>query len=317
MTTVLDTPEAVLEEGLRRLATLPPGMLACPDTGAAVVADETGLHCPESGRHFDPVEGVPALLPQDFVFSKELQFEDAFYQVESPEQTFPKAHHLAHGYAREPIAAACEALGVGAEDWVLNVGAGAGSKDLGYLSRYTQRIVCADISPTAGKLFLAREPFPCLLATLEQLPFAENTFDAVVVSGVIHHVAGYGKMNPYLDAVYRVLKPGKPFICVEPNLLYPTAGPMALIDVVGQRVRPGWRHHVPHERPLVPSRLLNGMRAAGFDTVELWGTSYIHNKFPWPLVKALDTLTPLAKKPFFRHFGYWIGATGIKPGART
>jgi SAM-dependent methyltransferase len=133
------------------------------------------------------------------------------------------------------------------------------------------------------------------------------------MSGILHHVAGYGQLVPYLAEAFRVVRPGGAVIVLDPNMLFPTAPPMALIDLAAQRLKPGWRHHVPHECPLLPGKIHRGMRDVGFTDIHLLGTSYVHNKFPWFLAKALDrTTTSLAKKPFFRHFGYWIGCVAIK-----
>ena len=304
-----DTEQIAFE----RLAALPEGMLACPDTGAAVRVEARQLVRAEDGHCFESIEGMPALLPADFVFTEELQHEDQFYEDDRPLESYPPSHRLAHSHARAPIAEACEAAGINAESWILNVGAGPGAQDLGILRGFTENIVCIDISPKAVRRFVELEPLPCLLATAEALPFGEGTMDAVVLSGVLHHVAGHSDMQPYLRTALRVLKPGGTLIALDPNLLYPTAPLMAAIDVVAQRIKPGWRHHVPHERPLVPARLRREIRAAGFEEAQLIGTSFVHNKFPWPLAKSLDAATTaLAKRPGFRHFGYWIACTARK-----
>lgn len=292
---------------LERLAALPPGMLACPDTSKPLRIEDGRIVCPESGREFPLQDGIPSLLPAGFEFSAELEEEDRWYR-EQPTR-FPPAHDL----ARQPIREAFERLGIGGESWVLNVGAGAGTRDLRIVERYTERIVCLDISREAVRRFLEKEPYSAFLATAEQLPFADDSFDVVLLSGILHHVAGHSRMLPYLKECRRVLKPGGALVALDPNLLYPIAAAMAAIDLVAQRVRPGWRHHVPHERPLVPASLRRSIRAAGFAGVELIGTSYVHNRLPWPLARFLGTRAlGLARRPFFRHFGYWIGCMGRK-----
>lgn len=307
-----------MNQALERLKRIPEGMLACPDTHFPIAFQDKQLICPKTGRTFALIDGLPALFPEGWTFSKEILNEDKFYAEEQVQAEFTPSHLLAHSNARLPIKRWCERIGMTGNSWVLNVGAGAGSLDLEMLCEHTENILAIDVSPCAAGIFVDRQPFPCLLATASRLPIQTDSMDAVVMSGVLHHVAGYERMAPYLLEALRVLKPGGAFIAVEPNLLYPIAIVMAALDVVGQRIHPGWRHHVPHERPLIPIALLRNVRRAGFAGVELLGTSYVHNKFPWGIARLLHaTTTALAKKPGFRHFGYWIGCAACKPRTTT
>ncbi len=295
-----------------RLRDLPPGLLACPDTHNPVTIAGDHLECPATGRIFENVEGLPTLLPEGFEFTRELQDEDHFYEEDAHVSLGP-AHDLAHTRAREPIREGCERLGLNADSWVAMVGAGSGSTDLRFVESFTRNIISVDISPLAVQVFLKEEPFAACLATAASLPFGDNSCDAVVLCGVLHHVAGYGGMEAYLREAHRVLKPGGGVIIADPNILYPIAVVMRCIDIPAQRIKPGWRHHVPHERPLLAATVRRSVMGAGFSEVHLMGTSFLHNKLPYPLSRVLDRwTTPLARRPFFRHFGYWIGLLGVK-----
>lgn len=305
-----------MNQALERLKRLPDGMLACPDTHLSITFQDEQLICPKTGKVFASIDGLPALFPEGWTFTKEILDEDKFYSEEQIHAEFTPSHQMAHLNARLPIKRWCELIGMKRDSWVLNVGAGAGSLDLEMLRKHTENILAIDVSPSAVGIFVKQQPFPCLLATASQLPLQTDSMDAVVMSGVLHHVAGYERMAPYLIEALRVLKPGGAFISVDPNLLYPVAIVMAALDVVGQRIHPGWRHHVPHERPLIPVALQRNVRRAGFAGVELLGTSYVHNKLPWSIARLLHMMTTdLAKKPGFRHFGYWIGCAAYKPRA--
>ncbi|MEW6733787.1 MAG: class I SAM-dependent methyltransferase [Acidobacteriota bacterium] len=60
--------------------------------------------------------------------------------------------------------------------------------------------------------------FTYVCADSSQLPFAENSFDAVLVRGGLHHFPEYEKL---IGEFYRILKPGGMFICSEPTDDFP------------------------------------------------------------------------------------------------
>ncbi len=300
-------------EALKRLESVK-HLLACPNTHFEITIQEQCLYCAQTNTSFELVNAIPALFPSDWIFTQEIIDEDGFYTDDSRQTVFSQSHQLAHINARLPIKKWCESLNITKESWFLNIGAGSGNHDLQILQDFTKNILAIDVSPAAVTLFVERQPFPCLLGTARRLPLKTDSLDGVIMSGVLHHVAGYERMAPYLQEALRVLKPGGAFISLDPNLLFPVSAIMALLDIVGQRVKPGWRHHVPHERPLVPSALRRNVTRAGFTNVNLLGTSYVHNKFPWFAARLLESMTTsLAKRPLLKHFGYWIGCSAVKP----
>jgi len=251
------------------------------------------------------------LLPEGFAFSEELEAEDQFYR-DDPHIYLGRAHELAHLRAREVVGRCCEAAGVGEDSWVLCIGTGGGN-ELRHVEPYSRNIVGIDISPCAMREFLTKNPYAGFVATADCMPFTTGSFDAVVCSGVLHHLAGSGLYAKCIAECLRVLKPGGALITAEPSQLYPVSMVMRFVDMIGQRIRPGWRHHVAHERPLIPLSLKASLRRAGFREVTIHGTSFCHNKFPYALSKQVDRfLTPLARKPFFRHFTYWFGCVAVK-----
>lgn len=251
------------------------------------------------------------MLPEGFAFSEELEAEDQFYR-DDPHIYLGRAHELAHLRAREVVGRCCEAAGVGEDSWVLCIGTGGGN-ELRHVEPYSRNIVGIDISPCAMREFLTKNPYAGFVATADCMPFTTGSFDAVVCSGVLHHLAGSGLYAKCIAECLRVLKPGGALITAEPSQLYPVSMVMRFVDMIGQRIRPGWRHHVAHERPLIPLSLKASLRRAGFREVTIHGTSFCHNKFPYALSKQVDRfLTPLARKPFFRHFTYWFGCVAVK-----
>jgi len=80
-------------------------------------------------------------------------------------------------------------------------------------------IYCNDLSIDILKC--AENPdgkFNYLCADSSQLPFEDNSFDAVVVRGGLHHFPDYGML---IREFFRILKPGGKFICSEPTDDFP------------------------------------------------------------------------------------------------
>ncbi|MGZ6441808.1 MAG: class I SAM-dependent methyltransferase, partial [Pseudobdellovibrionaceae bacterium] len=80
-------------------------------------------------------------------------------------------------------------------------------------------VIGVDISP--GMIKLAQEKFPkskyrteFIVGDVESLPFADASFDAILLSGLLHHLP-----DPSLciKEVYRILKPGGVFTAFDPN----------------------------------------------------------------------------------------------------
>jgi SAM-dependent methyltransferase len=87
---------------------------------------------------------------------------------------------------------------------VLNAGAGQGSFSL-LLEGRGFDVTSLDSSPDAAELMRGRVAGLVVCASLEQLPFADRTFDAVVLGEVLEHIADDGHA---LQEVVRVLRPG-------------------------------------------------------------------------------------------------------------
>jgi len=57
-----------------------------------------------------------------------------------------------------------------------------------------------------------------IVGAAEALPYQDNRFDAAVALDTLHHVS---EVEPVLEEVFRVLKPGGVFLVFEPNILNP------------------------------------------------------------------------------------------------
>ncbi|MGB7340330.1 MAG: methyltransferase domain-containing protein [Phototrophicaceae bacterium] len=122
---------------------------------------------------------------------------------------------------------------------------------------------------------------PLQRANLYHLPYADNTFDAVILSEILEHidddVAG-------LKEAYRVLKPNGVVVITVPNANYPFWwDPInrTLETLFGKHIQHGmfagiWANHV---RLYTPTELHNSVQMAGFDVEE--ERSFTHHSFPF------------------------------------
>lgn len=93
---------------------------------------------------------------------------------------------------------------------LLEVGCGLGFEGLEYMKRGV-RVTATDLTPSAVELarrhfeIAGFRPEDVLVADVLDLPFADQTFDAVSATGVLHHT---GDTPRAVREIHRVLKPG-------------------------------------------------------------------------------------------------------------
>jgi ubiquinone/menaquinone biosynthesis C-methylase UbiE len=153
-----------------------------------------------------------------------------------------------------------QASGGAKELHVLDIGCGTGNSHGIYASQ-AARYTGLDLS--LGALRKARQfhrDLTWLQADGAQLPFPAGTFDLVAFSSVLHHM---DDINAALTEARRVLAPGGMVFAFDPNLLHP-----AMLLFRHPR-SPLYRPEgvSPHERPLLPSRILEAFRVAGFSDI--------------------------------------------------
>ena len=100
----------------------------------------------------------------------------------------------------------------GPESRVLDVGCGTGN----YAAALTAATNCriSGIDPSTRMLDVARDAAPwesLSQGSAESLPFADDTFDVVMTTDVIHHV---GNREAYFREAARVLRPGGHIVTV-------------------------------------------------------------------------------------------------------
>ena len=145
---------------------------------------------------------------------------------------------------------------------LLDVGCGTGQSFQLYDGYVSQRYVGIDLSQEALNRAKTRLPTQeWIHADACALPFADETFDIVAFSSVLHHIPDYGLA---IAEARRVLKPGGKVFAFDPNILHPA---MALFrnpeskfyNPVGVS---------PNERPLHPNALRSAFEAANLTNIK-------------------------------------------------
>ncbi|MEJ5224357.1 MAG: methyltransferase domain-containing protein [Anaerolineales bacterium] len=104
-------------------------------------------------------------------------------------------------------------LGLPTPGRLLDAGGGTG-RVAEHLRPHVDEIVVADIS--TGMLAQSRaKSLDAACVASERLPFAESTFDRVLMVDALHHVIHQGQT---MSELYRVLKPGGRLVIEEPDV---------------------------------------------------------------------------------------------------
>ena len=143
--------------------------------------------------------------------SKEVAFFDRFAAGDDYDVFLPEAKvRIIDGFVR------LSGLGPGAR--VIDMGCGSGAFT-GLLAAHGYKACGLDISPELIRL--ARRKFPDIdffEGDAESTPFAAETFDGALLSGLAHHFPDPRRLAA---EVARVLKPGGRFVAFDPNRMNP------------------------------------------------------------------------------------------------
>jgi SAM-dependent methyltransferase len=286
-------------------------ILACPHCHGDLGHAPAGLRCVDCARPYAVLDGIPALVAGDV--APEIDAEVSWHvPQESGHRHLPDRHHFAHAAARAPIAEALRRAGCSDRSLILSVATGPGV-EIPFIRQVSERIAAVDISLTALQEFRRHWPYLAVQAHAARLPFKNDCFDALVVSGLLHHLAGYTALHPYLTEFMRITRPGGTLIAVEPNSWYPVQWFLGPVNRIMQRIRPGWRGLVPHERPLSPRFLAGQFEAAGLSGVNWFSTTFVHNRLPQPLSERIVAWERRYKERMpFRSLGWWVLVWGRK-----
>ena len=291
---------------------------ACPACGGALAREGKGaLACGDCRMRFPIRFGIPCMEidKRTDALSREVEwYGEGREGVGTGEVRHGEGFHLAHQKARRAVGDALLALGA-SHDWtILSLATGNGV-EIPLIEKVSVRIAGVDLSLVALQEFRTKFPYPVFQGNVRRLPFRDMAFDACVASGLLHHIVGYDDLTPYLSEFRRVLRIGGSLVAVEPNSLYPLQWVLGPVNRLVQRIRPGWRGLVPHERPVSPWFLTGRMRDAGFGNVRYVGATFLHNRMPLIVGKMVDAFENGARtRPFVRALAWWTLVTGRREG---
>jgi len=145
---------------------------------------------------------------------------------------------------------------------------------------------------------------------VETQPFADDTFDLVVLSGLVHHLP-----DPTLCAaeVFRILKPGGRFVAFDPNRRNP------FMYLYRDRTSPMYSSKgvTENERPVLSEEVAKTFSDVGFDvgSAYLSGLSYTYVEsglVRWllPVYNAIDSI--MFRPRFMNKFSAFVFTYGVK-----
>ncbi len=134
------------------------------------------------------------------------------------------------------------------------------------------------------------------------LPFASESFDAVLYRLVLHHLVYQGPLGPCFAEAARLLRPGGALVAIEPGLWHPVGAALAVANRAGVATAV---HGTPDDIPLSPRRLVAEARAAGL-LPELHAVTYTWRRLPGGVQRALQPLDKLGSRPRAAPFGHTL-----------
>jgi ubiquinone/menaquinone biosynthesis C-methylase UbiE len=194
---------------------------------------------------------------------------------------------------------------------VVDLGCGSGVFT-NVLQRRGYRCAGIDISPKL--ITIAQTKFPDIEfaeGDVEHLAFQEDSFDGVLLSGLVHHLPDPSRCAA---EVFRILRPGGEFFAFDPNRMNP------FMYLYRDRSSPFYSSIgvTENERPVLAAEVAAIFRGVGFRV----GTEYLSDlKYRYvasgrirgllPLYNAIDSF--MFSPPFMRSFRAFVLTFGTKP----
>lgn len=180
---------------------------------------------------------------------------------------------------------------------VLEPGAGSGEFS-SRLARTGARIVAVELSPKQARMGRARlhdlDNLSFCVGDVVQLPFLDDSFDAVIGCSVLHHF----HMPSALREFTRVLKSGGRFLFSEPNMLNPQVAIEKNVPSIGRRLGTS-----PDETAFFRWQISSMLRNYGFTDVRVFPFDFLHPGTPDRWIDVVLRMSwVLERLPVIREF---------------
>jgi ubiquinone/menaquinone biosynthesis C-methylase UbiE len=188
----------------------------------------------------------------------------------------------------------------------LELGCGTGEYTL-RLIKNTSSIIAIDISSTLiqqAKQKVNSSNVQFLIADAQNLPFKDNTFDAIVGNAVLHHF----NLDNALDEIKRVLTSGGKIAFTEPNMLNPQNIIVKNIKLIKKLVGES-----PHEGAFFRWQISQVLINKGFSDVVVIPFDFLHPVTPKLLIPVVNILGNLLEKiPIIKELSGSLMIKGVK-----
>ncbi|MGE4297794.1 MAG: class I SAM-dependent methyltransferase [Desulfovibrionaceae bacterium] len=235
--------------------------------------------------------------------AKEIEFFDSFSKERSY-NVFTDASSV------DLVRRLVEQVGFAAGGRVGDLGCGSGAfTDI----LRSQGFAAFGLDISHGLLVVGRREYPgipFITGDVEHLPFADNSLDGVLLSGIVHH---FPDPAAFAAEVHRVLKPGAGFAAFDPNRLNP------FMYLLRDRSSPFYSSKgvTENERPVLPGAVRRTFENAGFRvrTEYLSGIRYRYvamgvMRYFLPLYNCIDAT--IFTTALFRRVRAFVLTSGVK-----
>lgn len=188
--------------------------LRCPDHPAEGPLERragrdgaTGWHCRHAGCRFDEIDGIPSFLGGGCTTDPRLGAERRQWDEQAAGYDAPR---LADPIYMAGVAAAVRVLRPTAGDHILDAGCGTGLTVVESV-RAGAEVVALDSSLQSLEILRRRTAGRVVHpvhGSLTQLPFPDDTFDAVLCANVLQNIEGTDRRERCVRELARVCRPG-------------------------------------------------------------------------------------------------------------